>query len=1261
MAVKIIDTSDVRTLDTAAAPPEEKHGPVRGTIVYGDATKALWEAGDAANKQQDETIDSLAETGSAINDGLAAGFGGIVDLANTGLQGVSDLGNAALDTVGLPEVLPKMSERPFMGADMARDAISAVAPRNEAETATGRIGQRVVQEAAASIPGAVAGGGLQRMKQAGVYLTPKLKYFADVLGDLSPMKLMELEALAAAPGGVGAGVAKEAGAGPWGQFAGQLIGTFGMAGAIGMLRKARDWRRAQLNVPTAEEMKRHIGGLIAENLQDDDDISRAIQMKNDVRAGISLEDGTDVVAAPDFSPTTASATGSPGLIKMERALRNGPGQFEENYLRQRQRSHDAIRDGLQRVNGIPGTDDGIAAVRQTVQEAVDQSAQAVRDAQEALTRRNPNSGSAVMDPNNRPANSALGQSRREMLEEVKETFQQEMTRLYGTLNPRIRRPMQRIVRAARRANRRGLGTKPEQFDPLFDQIIGDYNRKLQARVERAVRANPALEGADEATLDAFRRSTRATLESQVQVSWGRLMELRSSLLENMGHARAGGHKKLHRRLTQVFDAVQGTMDDLANDPRYPQQAQQYRIANGFAREGFSRLENGTRADKVLAEDRFGNYKVSDNRVGEQFVRHGPEGEQAAIDDVRSAVRLEPGTEARRAPRADSSSGTSYRLEAGSAEHDLAAGQFEYRVMDGDRLVGIVGGSTSDAAGTIAGGGTYANIDMFRLDPAYEGMPGVANRVRTALMRENPQVTNWRGIRATGGNHGARGGRVGRGPVEDVPAQPGTFVADPAALRTTFDYAMNDAARAAYDERTGIVSAEQLRAWREKHADMLAQRPDIDAATRNVERAQEALEARHIGAVRDAQEIERSAAMTMLNADPNVVVARVLNHGRADHAAMRRFNGIVRRSTNAWRGWKRAIIDYITDEITSKGKEPVLGGNRSLMPEVLNRMLTKYSTALNEVYTPDEMKSLRQFNTALSTVERSVKSSLHVGSDTTALMRNAPRRATAPMLTAGQLARYGLGRLGGHGVAVVVDKALSVFRGKLDDIADTEWQSLLEEALLNPEVARDWMQLFRGFKPEQVIPRFHAHLLTMGHDIDDDDEDGEYDPKQDDVQLSEEEIAQPSMAYDDGGDFDMPADAPYVDKPEKNTPQIKAAETKRLDAADRVVTSARKAAMNAPKVAQEMRSKGVSISDITKRSSAARSKPFEDLVKRSSGDLQHMLAVLEALKPEELDLVREKAQPMLDKLLEAEPDDLTAADATARADALFAPPAEEGAA
>ena len=128
--------------------------PVRGTIVYGDATKALWEAGDAANKQQDETIDSLAETGSAINDGLAAGFGGIVDLANTGLQGVSDLGNAALDTVGLPEVLPKMSERPFMGADMARDAISAVVPRNEAETWYGRVGQRAVQEAAASIPGA---------------------------------------------------------------------------------------------------------------------------------------------------------------------------------------------------------------------------------------------------------------------------------------------------------------------------------------------------------------------------------------------------------------------------------------------------------------------------------------------------------------------------------------------------------------------------------------------------------------------------------------------------------------------------------------------------------------------------------------------------------------------------------------------------------------------------------------------------------------------------------------------------------------------------------------------------------------------------------------------------------------------------------------------------------------------------------------------------------------------------------------------------
>lgn len=1147
MAVKIIDTSDVR--EEEAPPPEEKSGgPVRGTIVYNrsPAEQHLWAAGERAYRQQDDTLDALAKTGSAINDGLATGVGGIVDLVNSGMQAASDIGNAGLETVGLPPVLPDMSERPFAGSDMLRAGISTVAPRLEAESATGRIAQRAVQESAAAIPGVVFGAGLQKAAQAGKYLTPRFKYFADVLADMSPAKLLQLETLAAAPGGVGAGIAAEAGGGPWAQFAGQLVGTFGAAGAAGIMRKAREWRRAQLNVPTADEMKRYIGGLIAEQLESDDDLATALQERNYIRQGISVDDGvTRVTPMPDYDPSTAAATGSPGLIKMERSMRSGPGMFEQNFLHQRAKSHDAIRQGMRSVNGIPATGEGIAAVRQTVQTAMDNAARAVNEAQEALTRRNAQSGSAMIDPQNRPRDAALGQSRREMLEEVKDTFEAEMGRLYGTINPRVRLPMRRIVRAARRANRRGLGVKGEHLDPEFQRIIDDFNRKMQARTERAVRANPDLQGADEATVDAYRRSIRGTLEEQVQVSYGVLMRLRSSLLESRGIARASGNKQLSRRLGQVFDAVQSTMDDLAHSERYPDQARQYATANAFAREGYSRLENKTRAAKVLETRERGGYVIDDARVGEQFVRQGREGEQAAIDDVRSAVRLEP-----------------------------------------DEAV--------DADGNPTGA-------------------------------------------------------------------PATFVEDPAALRTTFDFALNDAARAAYDERTGVVSAERLAAWRRNHAELLRQRPDIDQATRTMERAQEALEAAHRGAVRDMEELERSAAATLLNADPGVVVERVLGEGRVDQAAMRRFNTLLRRNPEAWRGWKRAILDHIENAITSKGKEPVMGGNRSLVSEKLTQMLEKYNTALSDVFTREEMATLRQFRTALNTTERSVKMALHVGSDTASLVRNAPRRPTAQMISAGQLARYGMGRFVGHGATVVVDKALEMFRGKLDDIADREWQALLEEALLNPEVAQDWIQLFRGQRPAQVLNRFHSHLLTMGYDIDDDDENGDYDPKRDDVELSEEEVSQPSPAYDDGADIDMPAETRFIPPVDKNEPQIRGAQTKRIAAAKRVVKTARSASMNPPKVAREMRQKGLSVADIQKKSEASRRKPFEDLVERNSGDLQRLLAVVEALKSDERELVRDLAKPAIDKLIEAERDDLTAAEAMARADELFAPPlAEEGA-
>lgn len=492
---------------------------------------------------------------------------------------------------------------------------------------------------------------------------------------------------------------------------------------------------------------------------------------------------------------------------------------------------------------------------------------------------------------------------------------------------------------------------------------------------------------------------------------------------------------------------------------------------------------------------------------------------------------------------------------------------------------------------------------------------------------------------------------------------GGWAPNPVFRERLNDYARNLAAQAAFDEKKGRATAQGLANFRHKYKEALAHPffADVERETRTLEGAQRMFEQRAADLSRTQREIETSAVAAMLNEDPGDLVKQfrhIFSSGRGKSARQRMEQAwkMVEGNPNAERGFKRSLREYVLKEHEAGNGQ--LPDNTWRRPPTnatnMRDFLKTNREALLVIYSPKDLRDLDLAESIWQKFESTSKILGHKGSPTSPLLQGVPSDAAST--------RY---LLHGLGLAVpipgFIKSGLIEMLGKrAADITGPMWDELRAEAYLNPEALRDLISWYRAEKPVQTIERLRFHLLTLGHDLS--DEPG-FDP--DDDQASEpdddgDEEGYPSPAFIEDGDLAFPS---YTDQqpPPKNAPQIAAAETKRLDAADRVVTSARKAAMNAPKVAQEMRSKGVSISDITKRSSAARSKPFEDLVKRSSGDLQHMLAVLEALKPDELDLVREKAQPMLDKLLEAEPDDLTAADATARADALFAPPAEEGAA
>jgi hypothetical protein len=212
--------------------------------------------------------------------------------------------------------------------------------------------------------------------------------------------------------------------------------------------------------------------------------------------------------------------------------------------------------------------------------------------------------------------------------------------------------------------------------------------------------------------------------------------------------------------------------------------------------------------------------------------------------------------------------------------------------------------------------------------------------------------------------------------------------------------------------------------------------------------------------------------------------------------------------------------------------------------------------------------------------------------------------------------------------------------------------VMAEGLADPEKALAAVEWLKGH--QSAIPKMRDYMYAQG------DLASRHAPRA--LEENEESTANPSPAFNDlnpsFGVFAQPVPTPRPD----HQPQIDAAETKRAQAADKMVNRARTSAMDPPKITGvDVRKRGVKIDDIAKRSEEARRKPFEQMLERNKGDLRTALAALEALKPNELDMVRDKAQAVLGDLMDRERDDFVVADAMARMDALFAPPPEEGAA
>lgn len=505
---------------------------------------------------------------------------------------------------------------------------------------------------------------------------------------------------------------------------------------------------------------------------------------------------------------------------------------------------------------------------------------------------------------------------------------------------------------------------------------------------------------------------------------------------------------------------------------------------------------------------------------------------------------------------------------------------------------------------------------------------------------------------------------------------GAWVTDQERLRDLQNAVFDRAVRAAYDRGSVAkgtrprLPSDNLAKWLEDHQDAL--RHPIFAPVRNrltsLRTMRESLERQAAQSGADADEIRRTVLAKMLGLDNRKAVSAFLN---ASPQARQQTMQMLQGEADAQRALREMVLDHFAMDSISTSE--ALGyDHRTLRADALLKKLEQNSAALTGVFDPDHLRDARTMLKALSKMEsarvdptrgsqttplKSYQDALLKGDSSTTMLGGQGRHLLS--LGFGMLGTQMAGRTAGAlmsmGAGVAAGAASELAMGRISRMRDVSRAATLrwmKEAISDPEQARVAVRFLRG--EPAAIPLVRNYLWASG------DLASRSEPRG--SNWSEEDAAYPSAAFDDElvvdfGRFSNPAPAP----PPRNQAQVKGAETKRAEAAKRVVKTARSASMNPPKVAREMRQKGLSVADIQKKSEASRRKPFEDLVERNSGDLQRLLAVVEALKSDERELVRDLAKPAIDKLIEAERDDLTAAEAMARADELFAPPpAEEGA-
>jgi hypothetical protein len=285
-----------------------------------------------------------------FNEGLANILGAPVDLVNAGLS-----------FLGLGTEEPAGGSAQIKRGLQATRVISKEQPQTAAERIAKRVGQEVGAAAGAFIPVLGAAGRVSGAVRTAAGTQATASTATNIVRSVvetiarDPAKATAIETALAASAGTVAGLAREVSDTETADIVGQMIGAFGPAASIGLVRMLGAKIATRLPPVSRQGLQRQAGRVLDETITNRELAEQNLRQTREIQERI-----------PDFRPTFAQATGDPGLIVTERAIARSSAEQSGLDVERRAANQSALVEafeGLTPQGGGAGTAVELATAR----------------------------------------------------------------------------------------------------------------------------------------------------------------------------------------------------------------------------------------------------------------------------------------------------------------------------------------------------------------------------------------------------------------------------------------------------------------------------------------------------------------------------------------------------------------------------------------------------------------------------------------------------------------------------------------------------------------------------------------------------------------------------------------------------------------------------------------------------------------------------------------------------------------------------------